>query len=277
MPISWEIRKTLEPSSRSSRGSIDCSKSKLDRECSPFALPTRDISWDQGFQKVVDFLPTGSMQKSVPHFLTLSPHSICGFTSPWAGWHNGDCFADSFVGRGFSRDTRDCRQWALAPEIHMNTRQEKAAILVVEDEAKMRRLLELQLGEEGFLVHSAADAEAGLQLLVREKPDLVVTDLRLPGMSGLEFLQAVKRVSAALPVVVMTAYGTGESAVEAMKDGASDYVTKPFSLAELVLVIRKELDSHRLREENRSLREALGRRYAYDNIVAQSDKMQAVL
>jgi DNA-binding NtrC family response regulator len=156
-------------------------------------------------------------------------------------------------------------------------RQEKTAILVVEDEAKMRRLLELQLGEEGFLVHSAADAETGLQLLAREKTDLVVTDLRLPGMSGLEFLQAVKRVNAALPVVVMTAYGTVESAVEAMKIGASDYVTKPFSLAEMVLVIRKELDSHRLREENRSLREALGRRYAYDNIVAQSDKMQAVL
>jgi len=164
-----------------------------------------------------------------------------------------------------------------SPSIPMNTRNEKAAILVVEDEAKMRRLLELQLGEEGFAVHSAADAEAGLQLLVREKPDLVVTDLRLPGMSGLEFLQAVKRVNAALPVVVMTAYGTVESAVEAMKVGASDFVTKPFSLAELVLVIRKELDSHRLREENRSLREALGRRYAYDNIVAQSDKMQAVL
>src|SRR6267143_459881 len=96
-------------------------------------------------------------------------------------------------------------------------------------------------------------------------------------MSGLEFLQAVKRVNAALPVVVMTAYGTVESAVEAMKIGASDFVTKPFSLAELVLVIRKELDSHRLRGENRSLREALGRRYSSDNIVAQSDKMQAVL
>src|SRR5579863_9640284 len=159
----------------------------------------------------------------------------------------------------------------------MTTRNEKAAILIVEDEAKMRRLLELRLGEEGFLVHSAPDAEAGLQLLVREKPDLVVTDLRLPGMSGLEFLQAVKRANAALPVVVMTAYGTVESAVEAMKVGASNYVTKPFSFDELVLVIRKELDAHRLREENRSLREALGRRYAYKNIVAQSDKMQAVL
>ena len=159
----------------------------------------------------------------------------------------------------------------------MEKNHDKATILVVEDEAKMRRLLELQLGEEGFSVHSSPDAETGLQLLVREKPDLVVTDLRLPGMGGLEFLQAVKRVNAALPVVVMTAYGTVESAVEAMKVGASDYVTKPFSLAELVLVIRKELDAHRLREENRSLREALGRRYAYNNIIAQSDKMQAVL
>src|SRR5512135_3143237 len=159
----------------------------------------------------------------------------------------------------------------------MTTRHEKATILIVEDEAKMRRLLELQLGEEGFVVHSAADAETGLQLLVREKPDLIVTDLRLPGMSGMEFLQAVKRANAALPVVVMTAYGTVESAVEAMKVGASNYVTKPFSFDELVLVIRKELDSHRLREENRSLREALGRRYSYNNIVAQSDRMQTVL
>src|SRR5271169_6722070 len=159
----------------------------------------------------------------------------------------------------------------------MTTRHEKAAILIVEDEAKMRRLLELRLGEEGFVVHSAADAEAGLQILVREKPDLVVTDLRLPGMTGLEFLQAVKRVNAALPVVMMTAHGTVEAAVEAMKIGASDFVTKPFSLDELVLIIRKELDSHRLREENRDLREALGRRYEYKNIVARSDKMQAVL
>src|ERR1700730_14709414 len=144
----------------------------------------------------------------------------------------------------------------------MTTRNEKSAILIVEDEAKMRRLLELRLGEEGFAVHSAADAETGLQLLVREKPDLVVTDLRLPGMSGLEFLQAVKRANAALPVVVMTAYGTVESAVEAMKIGASDYVTKPFSLAAFMLVIRQEFLSAALREENRSLREALGRRYA---------------
>jgi len=141
----------------------------------------------------------------------------------------------------------------------------------------MRRLLELQLAEEGFQARTAGDAETGLQFLSRDPFDLVVTDFKLPGMTGLEFLHAIKRVDANLPVIIMTAYGTVESAVDAMKAGASDYVLKPFSLAELVLVIRKELAAHQLREENRSLREALGQRYQYKNIVAESQKMQAVL
>lgn len=151
------------------------------------------------------------------------------------------------------------------------------AILIVEDEAKMRRLLELNLGEDGFTTFSAEDAETGLKLL-RENPiDLVLTDLKLPGMNGLEFLQTIKRQNAALPVVVMTAFGSVETAVEAMKAGASDYVLKPFSLAEMRLVIRKELDVRNLREENRSLREALGKRYSHPNMVARSPKMQEVL
>lgn len=152
-----------------------------------------------------------------------------------------------------------------------------AAILIVEDEAKMRRLLELNLGEDGFTTLSAGDAESGLKLLRENAVDLVVTDLKLPGMNGLEFLQAIKHQNAALPVVVMTAFGTVETAVEAMKAGASDYVLKPFSLAEMRMVIHKELDVHNLREENRSLREALGKRYTHPNIVAQSPKMQEVL
>jgi two-component system, NtrC family, response regulator AtoC len=150
-------------------------------------------------------------------------------------------------------------------------------ILIVEDEAKMRRLLELNLGEDGFGTLSAGDAEAGLKLLSESIIDLVVTDLKLPGMNGLEFLQAVKRHNAALPVVVMTAFGSVETAVEAMKAGASDYVLKPFSLSEMRMVVRKELDVRNLREENRSLREALGKRYAHPNVVARSKKMQEVL
>jgi DNA-binding NtrC family response regulator len=152
-----------------------------------------------------------------------------------------------------------------------------ATILIIEDEAKMRRLLELNLGEDGFKTVSAPDAETGLRLLASEQVDLVLTDLKLPGMSGLELLQAVKRQNAALPVVVMTAFGSVETAVEAMKAGATDYVLKPFSLAEMRMVVHKELDVSRLREENRSLREALGEKYSHPNIVAGSAKMQEVL
>jgi DNA-binding NtrC family response regulator len=152
-----------------------------------------------------------------------------------------------------------------------------ATILIVEDEPKMRRLLELNFGEDGFIIRSAPDAETGLKLFRQEPIDLVVTDLKLPGMSGLEFLQSVKRGNASVPVVVMTAYGTVETAVEAMKAGASDYILKPFSLEEIKLIVHKELDVHRLREENRNLREALGHRYEFKNIVARSREMQEVL
>lgn len=151
------------------------------------------------------------------------------------------------------------------------------AILIVEDEAKMRRLLELNLGEDGFTTFSAEDAETGLKLL-RENPiDLVLTDLKLPGINGLEFLQTIKQQNAALPVVVMTAFGSVETAVDAMKAGASDYVLKPFSLSEMRIVIHKELDVRNLREENRNLREALGKKYSHPNVVARSPKMQEVL
>jgi DNA-binding NtrC family response regulator len=150
-------------------------------------------------------------------------------------------------------------------------------ILIVEDEAKMRRLLELNLGDDGFTTLAAEDAESGLKLLRENHVDLVITDLKLPGMNGLEFLHAVKRFNSALPVVVMTAFGSVETAVEAMKAGASDYVLKPFSLGEMRMVVRKELDVRDLREENRSLREALGKRYSHPNVVARSAKMQEVL
>jgi DNA-binding NtrC family response regulator len=150
-------------------------------------------------------------------------------------------------------------------------------ILIIEDEAKMRRLLELNLGDDGFKTLSAGDAETGLKMLDSEPVHLVLTDLKLPGISGLEFLQAAKRQNPALPIVVMTAFGSVETAVEAMKAGASDYVLKPFSLAEMRMVVHKELDNSRLREENRSLREALGQKYSHPNIVAISPKMQEVL
>ncbi|HEY6308127.1 MAG TPA: sigma-54 dependent transcriptional regulator [Candidatus Angelobacter sp.] len=152
-----------------------------------------------------------------------------------------------------------------------------ATILIVEDEPRMRRLLEISLGEDGHSVHSVADAETGLKSLARDSADLVVTDLKLPGMNGLDFLTEVRRMNAGIPMIVMTAYGSVETAVEAMKAGASDYVLKPFTMAEMKLVINKELDVQRVRDENRSLKEALGKRYHFHNIVAHSTKMQEVL
>ncbi len=152
-----------------------------------------------------------------------------------------------------------------------------ANILIIEDEPRMRRLLEISLGEDGHTVSALEDAEKGLIHLRKEAVDLVVTDLKLPGINGLEFLQEGKRLNAALPFIVMTAYGSVETAVDAMKAGASDYVLKPFTMAEMKLVINKELDVQQVRDENRRLKEALGKRYHFQNIVGRSKKMQEVL
>ncbi|HZD08619.1 MAG TPA: sigma-54 dependent transcriptional regulator, partial [Candidatus Limnocylindrales bacterium] len=152
-----------------------------------------------------------------------------------------------------------------------------ANILIVEDEPRMRRLLEISLSEDGHSVHTTGDAESGLLHLRKASADLVVTDLKLPGMNGLEFLHEGKRLNPSLPFIVMTAYGSVETAVDAMKAGASDYVLKPFTMAEMKLVINKELDVQQVRDENVRLKEALGKRYHFQNIVGRSKKMQEVL
>ncbi|HPQ14712.1 MAG TPA: response regulator, partial [Bryobacteraceae bacterium] len=112
----------------------------------------------------------------------------------------------------------------------------KTRILVVEDEEKLRRVLELQLRSAGFEVEKAGTAEEALRLA--DRADLVLTDVRLPGMSGLELLAAIRRQNMTTPIIVMTAFGTVETAVEAMKAGAADFLLKPFSLDHLMTVIR---------------------------------------
>ncbi|MEN6607887.1 MAG: sigma-54 dependent transcriptional regulator [Bryobacteraceae bacterium] len=150
----------------------------------------------------------------------------------------------------------------------------KPRILVVEDEAKLRRVIELQLQSSGFDVDQAESAEVALKMA--DRASLVLTDLRLPGIDGLELLTILRRQSSRTPVVVMTAYGTVEIAVEAIKTGAFDFLLKPFSLDHLTAVIQKALDVQALRDENRDLREELGRRYTFDNIVGRSPAMQEV-
>ncbi|MCE5309794.1 MAG: sigma-54 dependent transcriptional regulator [Acidobacteriales bacterium] len=150
----------------------------------------------------------------------------------------------------------------------------KNRILVVEDEEKLRRVLELQLQTAGFEVDKAGTAEEGLRLA--DHADMVLTDLRLPGMDGLELLGLLRRQNSQLPVIVMTAYGTVESAVEAMKAGAVDFLMKPFSLDHLMAVVNKAIEVRALRDENRKLREELGWRYEFDNIIGGSPAMQEV-
>ena len=154
-------------------------------------------------------------------------------------------------------------------------------ILVVEDEVKMLRLLELQLQGSGYKVSMADSAERGLEILNQDSDSasrfsLVLTDLRLPGMDGLEFLTKVQGTFPSLPLIVMTAFGTVETAVEAMKAGASDYVLKPFSLEDLMITIDKVLELHALRDENIKLKTELGRRYDFGQIIGRSPNMQEV-
>jgi DNA-binding NtrC family response regulator len=150
----------------------------------------------------------------------------------------------------------------------------KKRILVVEDEEKLRRVIELQLASAGFEVEKAGTAEQGLKVV--DRADLVLTDLRLPGMDGLELLAKIRQQNAVVPVVVMTAFGTVETAVEAMKTGATDFLLKPFSLDHLMTVVNKALEVRALRDENRQLKEELGRRYEFDNIIGRSAPMQEI-
>jgi len=150
----------------------------------------------------------------------------------------------------------------------------KSTVLVVDDEEKLRRVVELQLKTAGYEVEQAGSAEEALKLT--DGADVILTDLRLPGISGLELLANLRRQDSHTPVIVMTAFGSIETAVDAMKAGAVDFLPKPFSLDHLMTVIHKALEIRTLRDENRELRAELGQRYEFDNIVGRSDAMREI-
>src|SRR5438094_3631538 len=150
----------------------------------------------------------------------------------------------------------------------------RQAILVIEDEEKQRRVIGLHLSSAGFQVKAVGTAEEGLKLA--GDADLILTDLKLPGMTGLELLERLKGQNSSTPVIVMSAFGTVENAVEAMKKGAVDFLPKPFSLDHLTVVVEKALEVRKLRDENRELREALGKRYQFENIIGRSQAMQEI-
>jgi len=150
-------------------------------------------------------------------------------------------------------------------------------ILVVEDDDAMRDLLIEELSDAGFRVLAAADGRAGLER-VRDHPvDLVITDLRMPELDGFDLIRDVKATADSPHVVMVTAFGSIETAIKAVKLGAYDYITKPFEIEELVLVADKALGERRLRRQLERLQAEIEGQYRFDNIVARSDAMLEVL
>ncbi len=149
----------------------------------------------------------------------------------------------------------------------------KGRIVVIDDEVNAAAALERLLREDGYEVARANEARGGLLLLEKIDPDVVLTDLRMPGMDGIELLAKIKEVRPETMVIIMTAYGTVKTAVKAMKLGAEDYLSKPIDVEELEVILQRTLDKKRLLEETRTLRERLDHKYRLDNLVGESPEM----
>jgi len=150
------------------------------------------------------------------------------------------------------------------------------SILIVDDERNYLLVLETLLADAGYEVITCDNASEALEVTSSHDLDLVITDMRMPGVDGMEFLVQLRSLQPEIPVIMMTAYATVEKAVEAMKCGAFDYITKPFKNEELILTIRKALEMHRLKQENRLLSQELQERFKFGNIVGKSKAMRQV-
>ena len=150
------------------------------------------------------------------------------------------------------------------------------SILLVDDEINTLKVLSAILKDNGYNVATARTAEEGLDKSSRDVFDVVITDYRLPGIDGLMFLSELRKKSSGVPVVMLTAFGTIEMAVEAMKTGAFNYISKPVNPDELLTVTREAVSKHRLLVENISLKSQLRDRYNFKNIIGKSDVMQEV-
>jgi two-component system NtrC family response regulator len=149
-------------------------------------------------------------------------------------------------------------------------------ILVVDDEKNYLLVMANLLSEEGYETLTAENGQDALEIIQENELNLVLTDMKMPVMDGIELLSRVHRLEPELPVIVMTAYGTVEKAVQAMKIGAFDYITKPFQNEELMLTIRKALEMQRLVRENRELTRELNERHSFGNIIGKNQAMRDV-
>ncbi len=152
----------------------------------------------------------------------------------------------------------------------------KPRILIVDDEARMQRLFEINLCPR-YAVLTCGDAARALEILKDQEVSLLITDMKMPGMSGLSLLQEVRKAAPELPVILMTAYGTVETAVQAMKEGAADYILKPIKMDEMEVLIEKTLAVSRLEDENRELKLELKSIYGPENIIGAHPLMTGVI
>lgn len=149
-------------------------------------------------------------------------------------------------------------------------------ILVIDDEKSICDLLAVVFKKEGYEVKTTPSPRQGLELIKEESFDLLISDIKLPELSGMEVLKKVRKMQPELPVIMITAYGTIKEAVEALKIGALDYVIKPFDVEELKILVSKGLERRRLEEENIRLRRELAERYSFENMIGKSKKMEEI-
>ena len=152
----------------------------------------------------------------------------------------------------------------------------KVRILIVDDEPSMREMLRIVLRRDGYDVQLADSGREAIDQLRQNNFDLLLSDIKMPDVSGVDVLRAAKEINRAVVAFMMTAYASTSTAVEAMRLGAVDYFTKPFSMDELRLKIRQHLESHRLKQENVLLKKALKTRYEFSNIIGRSESMLEV-
>jgi nitrogen regulation protein NR(I) len=150
-----------------------------------------------------------------------------------------------------------------------------SSILIVDDDAQLRQSFDRLLREEGYDIRTAPSGEAGLEAIREDVPDLVIMDIRMPGMSGLEAFQAMHEIEPKLPVIIMTAFGTTETAIEATKQGAFDYLLKPFDIPDILAVIEQALEAGRFMRSRVEM-DAVPERASTDAIIGRSPTMQEV-
>ena len=155
--------------------------------------------------------------------------------------------------------------------------KKKIKILIVDDEAIIRESLRDWLSDVGYHVLTAEDGPQALEIIEEERPGIVIADLVMPGMDGIELLKRAKEMSSNIEVIIITAYGSVPTAISAMREGAYDYIEKPFCPEKAEVLIEKLVEHQRLIEENISLHQKLDERYRFENIIAKSPKMQQVI